>query len=76
MSLEPCKVCGTLNPAETQICISCGNSTKGSKRPLIFRYVAIALVLAFILPLLVSSFSWIRLRLMPEPDPPRQQRVS
>lgn len=73
MALEPCKVCGTLNSSEAEICLSCGYPTKGRKQPIIFQYTAIALALVFALPLLLSSFSWIKYRLQPKPQPPIQK---
>ena len=73
MALEPCNVCGTLNSSEAEICLSCGYPTKGRKRPLIFQYTAIALVIAFALPLLLSSISWIKYQLQPKPQPPVQK---
>ena len=65
MSLEPCKVCGTLNAKETEICLSCGYPTQGKKRPTIFRVVAIALVICFALPFLAGIINWILLKLEP-----------
>lgn len=65
MSLEPCKVCGTLNAKETEICLSCGYPTQGKKRPTIFRVVALALVVCFALPFLAGVINWL---LQPEPN--------
>ena len=73
MALEPCNVCGTLNSSEAEICLSCGYPTKGRKRPLIFRYTAIALVIVFALPVLLSSINWIKYRLQPKPQSPVQK---
>ena len=72
MSLEPCKVCGTLNAADTEICLSCGHPTDGKKRPTVFRIVAIALVVCFTLPFLSGLINWILLQLKPESSQPRQ----
>ena len=69
MSLEPCQVCGTLNAEGTEICLSCGYPTKGSKRPVIFRWVAIALVFCFALPFLSGVINWMLLQLQPESSP-------
>jgi RNA polymerase subunit RPABC4/transcription elongation factor Spt4 len=66
MSLEPCKVCGTMNAVETEICLSCGQPTQGNKRSAIFRWVAIALILCFALPFLSGLINWILLQLQPE----------
>ena len=66
MSLEPCKVCGTLNPAEVEICLSCGYPTQGNKRPVIFRWVAIALIICFALPFTAGVINWFLLQLKPE----------
>ena len=76
MSLEPCKVCGTLNAKETEICLSCGYPTQGSKRPVIFRWVAIALIVCFALPFLSGLINWILLQLKPESPKPRESQVS
>ncbi len=66
MALEPCNICGSLNSSEAEICLSCGNPPNGSKRPVIFRLAAIALVIVFALPILVSSFGWLRIKLKPQ----------
>ncbi|MEO0927805.1 MAG: hypothetical protein AAFR63_13080 [Cyanobacteria bacterium J06631_6] len=66
MSLEPCQVCGTLNAEGTEICLSCGHPTKGNKRPVIFRWIAIALVVCFALPFLSGVVQWILLQFRQE----------
>jgi RNA polymerase subunit RPABC4/transcription elongation factor Spt4 len=75
MSLEPCKVCGTLNAEGTEICLSCGHSTQGNKRSAIFRWAAIALVICFILPFLSGLISWMLRQLKPE-SPTKEPQVS
>ncbi len=76
MSLEPCKVCGTLNAAETEICLSCGYPIQGNKRPPIFRWIAIALVICFALPFLSGLINWIMLQIKPESPTPTQSEIS
>lgn len=76
MALKPCKVCGTLNAEGVETCISCGQDPEGSKRPAIFRYVAIALAICFILPFLSGIINWILLQLKPESPKPTQPQVS
>ena len=76
MSLEPCKVCGTLNAADAEICLSCGHPTDGKKRPTVFRIVAIALVICFTLPFFVGLINWILLQLKPDSTTPSQPKVS
>ncbi len=76
MSLEPCKVCGTLNATETEICLSCGYPTQGNKRPAIFRGIAIALVICFALPFLSGLLNWMILKLKPESPKPIQSEIS
>ena len=76
MALKPCKVCGTLNAEGVETCLSCGQDPEGSKRPVIFRYVAIALVICFALPFLSGLINWILLQLKPEPSTPTQPQVS
>ena len=73
MALEPCNVCGSLNSSEAETCLSCGYPTKGRKRPIIFQYTAIALAIAFALPLLLSSISWVKFQLQPKPETPAQK---
>ena len=68
MALEPCKVCGTLNSDEEEICLSCGYPTKGRKRPAIFQWAAIALVLAFALPMLMTLVNFIQLQQPKQPE--------
>lgn len=72
MSLEPCKVCGTLNAAEAEICLSCGYPPQGNKRPVIFRWIAIALVICFALPFLSGLLNWITLQIQPKSPSPSQ----
>ena len=76
MSLEPCKVCGTLNAADAEICLSCGHPTDGKKRPTVFRIVAIALVICFTLPFLAGLINWILLQLKPDSTTTTQPQVS
>ena len=79
MSLEPCNVCGTLNAAEAEICLSCGHPTDGNKRSPIFRWVAIALVICFTLPLFAGVINWMLLKLnppSPEANPPQVSSTS
>jgi hypothetical protein len=75
MSLEPCKVCGTLNAAGTEICLSCGHPTKGRKRPVIFQWVAIALIICFALPFVSGLIDWMLRQLKPE-SPANEPQVS
>ena len=76
MSLEPCNVCGTINAAETEICLSCGYPTRGNKRPAIFRWVAIALAACFTLPFLAGLINWILLQVNPKLPDQNPQKVS
>ena len=76
MSLEPCQVCGTLNAADAEICLSCGHPTDGKKRPTVFRIVAIALVVCFALPFLSGVINWIVLQLKPESPVPERSQTS
>ena len=76
MSLEPCKVCGTLNASETDICLSCGYPTQGQKRPSIFQWAAIALVLCFTLPFLTGVINWVMLQLQPKSPNSTEPKVS
>jgi hypothetical protein len=75
MSLETCQVCGVLNAEGTEICLSCGYPTKGNKRPAIFRWVAIALIICFALPFISGLINWILWQLKPE-SPSNQPQVS
>jgi len=76
MALKPCKVCGTLNAEGVETCLSCGHDPEGSKRPVIFRYVAIALVICFALPFLSGIINWVFLQLNPDKPTPTQPKVS
>ena len=76
MALKPCKVCGTLNAEGVETCLSCGHDPEGSKRPVIFRYVAIALVICFALPFLSGLINWVLLQLKPNESTPTQPQVS
>lgn len=75
MALEPCKVCGSLNSDQAEICLSCGYPTQGRKRPAVFQWAAILVVLIIAIPLLSSLFT--RLKPAPQslpPEPPAAQR--
>ena len=73
MALEPCKVCGSLNSSEAEICLSCGYPTKGKRRPAIFQWAAIGLVLVFVIPLLLGLINLLKLKLEPKPLPSKPQ---
>ncbi|ELS01666.1 hypothetical protein Xen7305DRAFT_00013710 [Xenococcus sp. PCC 7305] len=75
MALVPCKVCGSLNSDQAEICLSCEHPTQGRKRPLIFQVAAVIIVLAFVAPVLLSAISWVKLRFKPSP-PQQQERIS
>jgi RNA polymerase subunit RPABC4/transcription elongation factor Spt4 len=76
MALKSCKVCGTLNAEGTEICLSCGYPTQGSKRLAIFRWTAIALAICFALPFLYGLINWMMLQLKPQPSDSTQPQVS
>ena len=76
MALEPCKVCGTLNSSESEICLSCGYPTAGRKRPLIFQWTAFILIFALTLPLSIGLINWFKLKLMPQQTSPKKQQIS
>ncbi len=65
MALEPCKVCGTLNSREVEICLSCGYPTKGRPQTLIFRWIAIGLVMLLTVPVVIGLIDRIRGRFRP-----------
>ena len=68
MALVPCRVCGTLNSDQAEICLSCEHPVKGRKRPVIFQWAAVAVILALSIPLLMSLVNLIR----PKPKQPLQ----
>ena len=76
MALKPCKVCGTLNGEGVDTCLSCGHDPEGSKRPAIFRYIAIALVVCLAIPLISELFNWILWQLKPKTPKPNPSKVS
>lgn len=63
MALVPCKVCGSLNSDQAEICLSCGYPPEGRKRPAIFQWAALLVVALLAVPLVMSVLS----RLQPEP---------
>ncbi len=70
MALVPCKVCGSLNSDQEEICLSCGYPTQGYKRPAIFVWAALVLAVLFALPPLMGVANWLFYRLNPpEPTP-------
>lgn len=70
MTLKPCKVCGSLNSSEVEICLSCGYPTQGHKRPAIFQWTAIVLFAVFTIPLVLNFLSWLNLQFQPQFQPP------
>ena len=76
MALKPCKVCGTLNAEGVETCLSCGHDPEKSKRPAIFRYLAVAIILCLALPVASGLINWILLQLQPESPTPSQPQVS
>lgn len=68
MTLKPCKVCGTLNSHDTDICLSCGYPPQGRQQPLIFTLTAIGLATFLALPPLLSL-----IQSLPAPDSPPTQ---
>ncbi len=75
MALKPCKVCGTLNAEGVETCLSCGHDPEGSKKPAIFQYVAIALIICFTLPFLSVLINWMVLQIKPESPSPSQSQL-
>ena len=75
MALKPCKVCGTLNAEGVETCLSCGHAPEGSKKPAIFQYVAIALIICFTLPFLSVLINWMVLQIKPESPNPSQSQL-
>lgn len=66
MALKPCKVCGTLNAEGVDTCLSCGHDPEVKKRPAIFRYAAIAVVVCLAIPLISGLLNSILRQLKPE----------
>ncbi|MEO0373353.1 MAG: hypothetical protein AAF329_01760 [Cyanobacteria bacterium P01_A01_bin.17] len=60
MTLVPCNVCGTLNSEDTEICLSCEFPVKGRRRPVIFQWAALLLLLPFVITGLSLAFNWLR----------------
>lgn len=56
MTLEHCKVCGSLTITESEICLICGYPRKGRTMPRWVKFVAFFLVLIFTLPVILSFF--------------------
>jgi uncharacterized paraquat-inducible protein A len=54
MALVPCRVCGTLNSEDTEICLSCEYPITGRPRNQIFQWAALVVVAAIALPFLAS----------------------
>lgn len=76
MALKPCKVCGALNAEGVDTCLSCGHDPETSKRPAIFRYVAIAVAVCLAMPIVLGLFNWILWQLKPKSPQPQPTRVS
>lgn len=60
MALVPCNVCGTLNSDEAEICLSCEYPIKGRRRPVIFQWAALLLLIPFVITGFSFAFNWFR----------------
>ncbi len=67
MALVPCKVCGTLNSDEAEICLSCEFPVQGRKRPAIYQWAALGLFALFVAPLLAIALNWLSQRQQASP---------
>lgn len=75
MALVPCNVCGTLNSDEAEICLSCEYPIKGRRRPVIFQWAAVLLLVLFGMTGLSFAFNWLRQR-QPQPSSPIEKTVN
>ncbi|MEM9136637.1 MAG: hypothetical protein AAGB01_04730 [Cyanobacteria bacterium P01_F01_bin.42] len=66
MALVPCKVCGTLNSEDAEICLSCEYPTRGRKRPAVFQWAAIVLLVLFSAPVINFGLEYLRSRSKPQ----------
>lgn len=67
MSLVPCKVCGTLNSEDAEICLSCEFPTKGRGKKDWYKWVALGLALMFGLPLAIQAFHILSAQIQQQP---------
>ncbi|NJK41372.1 MAG: hypothetical protein HC934_08495 [Acaryochloridaceae cyanobacterium SU_2_1] len=72
MALEPCRVCGTLNSTEAEICLSCEFPTKGRRRPIIYQWAALGLFLVLTVPLFIVFIYHMK----PKPSPQSPPAIS
>jgi hypothetical protein len=76
MALEPCRVCGTLNSTEAEICLSCEFPTKGRRRPAIFQWAAVGVVMILAIPLFMVLFHQVKPKSPPQlPTSSSAQRI-
>jgi hypothetical protein len=68
MTLVPCNVCGTLNSSDAEICLSCEYPIKGRRRPAVFQWAALLLIVPFAIMGLSLTFGWLRPQ-QPQPSP-------
>jgi hypothetical protein len=68
MSLVPCKVCGTLNSEDAEICLSCEFPIKGRGNKDWYKWIALALALMFGLPLAVQAFHILSAQIQHQPS--------
>jgi hypothetical protein len=69
MALVPCNVCGTLNSDEAEICLSCEYPIKGRRRPVIFQWAALLLLIPFVITGFSFAFNWLRQQQQPPASP-------
>lgn len=60
MALVPCKECGTLNSSEAEICLSCEYPIRGRAKTNWFKWIAIILALALVLPSIAYTIDLIK----------------
>ena len=66
MALIPCKVCGTLNSENAEICLSCEYPIHGRRRPVIFQWAAIILFILLTAPLINIALQSLRKKPKPQ----------
>lgn len=66
MALVPCNFCGALNSEHAEICLSCEYPIRGKRRPAIFQWAAIVLIVLFSAPLINLGLDYLRSKAKPQ----------
>ncbi|MCM1982213.1 hypothetical protein [Lyngbya confervoides] len=76
MTLVPCRVCGTLNSDQADLCLSCEYPIQGRRRPWIFQGAAVLVLFLFLAPVLGVVLGFFQFEPQRSPSPLKPDQSS